>query len=42
MIEVSSKISENNDIKESREIVESLLGNRLKKIFKNHYEIIIY
>lgn len=40
LVEITSKIDDDYD--DSKRIVESLLGNRLKKIFKNHYEIIIY
>ena len=39
LVEITSKIDDDYD--DSKRIVESLLGNRLKKIFKNHYEIIL-
>lgn len=39
LVEITSYISD--DYNDSKEIVENLLGKRFKKIFKNHYEIII-
>jgi len=39
LVEITSYISD--DYNDSKEIVENLLGKRFKKIFKNHYEIIL-
>jgi len=39
LVEITSKIDD--DYNDSKEIVENLLGKRFKKIFKNHYEIIL-
>ena len=39
IVEITSYITD--DYNDSKEIVENLLGKRFKKIFKNHYEIII-
>lgn len=39
LVEITSYIAD--DYNDSKEIVENLLGKRFKKIFKNHYEIIL-
>ena len=39
LVEITSYVAD--DYNDSKEIVENLLGKRFKKIFKNHYEIII-
>ena len=39
LVEITSYIADNYN--DSKEIVENLLGKRFKKIFKNHYEIIL-